>query len=56
VEAARIAGIRCVAVASGRSTVSELRGAGANVVLPDLADTAAVVRAADQLTALPASR
>jgi phosphoglycolate phosphatase-like HAD superfamily hydrolase len=56
VEAARIAGIGCVAVASGRSTVSELRGAGASVVLPDLADTDAVIRAADQLTGLPASR
>jgi phosphoglycolate phosphatase len=56
VEAARIAGVRCVAVASGRSTVSELRAAGASAVLPDLDDTAAVSQAADQLTALPAGR
>jgi phosphoglycolate phosphatase len=56
VEAARIAGIRCVAVASGRSTVSDLRAAGADVILPDLTDTAAVSRAVDHLTALPAGR
>jgi phosphoglycolate phosphatase len=56
VEAARIAGIRCVAVASGRSTVSELKAAGADVVLPDLADTAQVLEAADRLTGVPAGR
>ncbi len=50
VEAARIGGARCVAVASGRSTAGELREAGADLVLDDLADTAAVVRAVDRLT------
>ena len=50
VEAARIAGAHCVAVASGRSTASELRDAGADLVLDDLADTDAVVRAVDWLT------
>ena len=50
VEAARIGGARCVAVASGRSTASELREAGADLVLDDLADTDAVVRAVDRLT------
>jgi phosphoglycolate phosphatase len=56
VEAARIAGVRCIAVASGRSTVGDLRGAGADVVLTDLSDTAEVVRAVDRLTGVPASR
>jgi len=50
VEAARIAGARCVAVASGRSTAGELREAGADLVLDDLADTDLVVRAVDRLT------
>jgi phosphoglycolate phosphatase len=50
VEAARIGGARCVAVASGRSTAGELREAGADLVLDDLADTDAVVRAVDRLT------
>jgi phosphoglycolate phosphatase len=50
VEAARIGGARCVAVASGRSSAGELRDAGADVVLDDLADTGAVVRAVDGLT------
>jgi phosphoglycolate phosphatase len=50
VEAARIGGARCVAVASGRSTAGELREAGADLVLDDLADTGAVVAAVDQLT------
>jgi phosphoglycolate phosphatase len=56
VAAARIAGIRCVAVASGRSTVADLRSAGADVVLPDLTDTALVVAAADRLTGVAAPR
>jgi phosphoglycolate phosphatase len=56
VEAARIAGVRCIAVASGRSTVGDLRGAGADVVLTDLSDTAEVIRAVDRLTGVPASR
>ncbi|HWG65284.1 MAG TPA: haloacid dehalogenase-like hydrolase [Streptosporangiaceae bacterium] len=50
VEAARVGGARCLAVASGRSTVSELRAGGADVVFEDLADTAAVTAAIDRLT------
>jgi phosphoglycolate phosphatase len=50
VEAARIGGARCVAVASGRSTAGELREAGADAVLDDLSDTAFVVSAVDRLT------
>jgi phosphoglycolate phosphatase len=50
VEAARIGGARCVAVASGRASAGELREAGADLVLDDLADTGAVVRAVDRLT------
>jgi phosphoglycolate phosphatase len=49
VEAARIGGARCVAVASGRSTAGELREAGADLVLDDLADTRSVVAAVDGL-------
>jgi phosphoglycolate phosphatase len=50
VEAARIGGARCVAVASGRSSAGELREAGADLVLDDLTDTAAVIRAVGRLT------
>jgi phosphoglycolate phosphatase len=50
VEAARMGGARSVAVASGRSTASELREAGADIVLDDLADTDAVVTVVDWLT------
>ena len=50
VAAAQTGGARCLAVASGRSTVSELRKAGADVVFDDLSDTPAVVRAVDLLT------
>jgi phosphoglycolate phosphatase-like HAD superfamily hydrolase len=50
VEAARIGGARCVAVASGRSTAGELREAGADLVLDDLTDTGGVVSAVDRLT------
>ena len=50
VEAARMGGARFVAVASGRSTASELREAGADIVLDDLADTDAVVTVVDWLT------
>lgn len=49
-EAARVGGARCVAVATGRSSAGELRDAGADIILPDLADTAAVVSAVDELT------
>jgi phosphoglycolate phosphatase len=40
-----------IAVASGRSTAAELREAGADVVLGDLSDTAAVTAAIEALTA-----
>ena len=50
VEAARMGGARAIGVASGRSSAGELRDAGADVVLDDLADTAAVVAAVDTLT------
>jgi phosphoglycolate phosphatase len=49
-EAARIGGARCLGVASGRSSAGELRDAGADMVLDDLADTAAVAAAVDRLT------
>jgi phosphoglycolate phosphatase len=50
VEAARMGGARCIAVASGRSTAGDLREAGADLVLSDLSDTAAIVAAIDRLT------
>jgi phosphoglycolate phosphatase len=50
VEAARVGGARCVAVASGRSTAGELREAGADLVLDDLTDTRSVVSAVNRLT------
>lgn len=50
VAAASMGGAHSVAVASGRSSAGELRDAGADVVLADLADTANVVRAVDWLT------
>ena len=53
--AARIGGAWSIAVASGRATETELATAGADVVLADLTDTEAVVRAIDELT-LPAVR
>lgn len=43
VEAAQIGEARSVAVATGRATAAELREAGADVVLPDLTDTQAVL-------------
>jgi phosphoglycolate phosphatase-like HAD superfamily hydrolase len=51
VEAARLGGARSIGVASGRSAAGELRDAGADVVLDDLADTEAVLAAVDRLTA-----
>ncbi len=42
VDAAKIGGARSLAVASGRASAAELREAGADAVLPDLTDTAAV--------------
>ena len=50
VAAAQTGGARCLAVATGRSTMSELRKAGADVVFDDLSDTPAVLRAVDRLT------
>lgn len=50
VEAAGIGGYRSIGVASGRSSAGELRDAGADMVLDDLADTGAVVAAVDRLT------
>jgi phosphoglycolate phosphatase len=45
VEAAQVAGARSVAVASGEFSVADLVAAGADAVLPDLTDTAAVLAA-----------
>ncbi len=50
VDAARIGGARSLAVASGRSSAAELRDVGADAVLPDLADTAALVTLITRLT------
>jgi phosphoglycolate phosphatase-like HAD superfamily hydrolase len=50
VVAALIGGARSIGVASGRSSAGELRDAGADMVLDDLADTGAVVAAVDRLT------
>jgi len=44
IAAAHAAGARCLAVATGRSTVDELRSAGADAVFPTLADTAAALQ------------
>ncbi|MFI5101019.1 MAG: HAD family hydrolase, partial [Actinomycetes bacterium] len=43
VAAARVGGARSVAVASGRASTAELRDAGADAVLPDLTDPAALI-------------
>jgi phosphoglycolate phosphatase len=48
VAAAQVAGVRCVGVASGRSTATELRDAGADPVLGDLSDTGRVVAAIER--------
>jgi phosphoglycolate phosphatase len=50
VDAARIGGARSLAVASGRASAAELREAGADAVLPDLVDTAALVTLITRLT------
>jgi phosphoglycolate phosphatase len=55
VDAAKIGGARSLAVASGRASVAELRDAGADAVLPDLTDTAALVALITRLTE-PAER
>lgn len=57
VEAAEIGGARCIAVATGRDTATELRDAGADIVLADLSDTGQVITAIDRLTGrVPAGR
>lgn len=56
VEAARIGGAGMIAVASGRSTTTELREAGADIVLADLTDITAVLRAIGRLTMVPGRR
>jgi phosphoglycolate phosphatase-like HAD superfamily hydrolase len=56
IEAAALGGARCIAVATGRATVAELRDAGADLVLSDLADTAQVLTAIDRLTQVPVRR
>ena len=50
VDAARIGGARSLAVATGRASTAELRDAGADAVLPDLADTAALTALVTRLT------
>jgi phosphoglycolate phosphatase-like HAD superfamily hydrolase len=50
VEAARIGGARSIGVASGRSSAGELRDAGADLVLDDLAGAGAVAAAVERLT------
>lgn len=50
VQAARIGGAAVIGVASGRSMASELREAGADVVLPDLSNASEVVAAVAGLT------
>jgi phosphoglycolate phosphatase-like HAD superfamily hydrolase len=47
--AARASGASVIAVATGVHTAEELRAAGAEIVLPDLADTEAVVGAFEEL-------
>jgi phosphoglycolate phosphatase len=50
VDAARIGGARSLAVASGRASSAELRDVGADAVLPDLADTMALMTLITRLT------
>jgi phosphoglycolate phosphatase len=50
VDAAKIGGARSLAVASGRASAAELREAGADAVLPDLTDTAALTELIMRLT------
>jgi len=56
IEAAALGGARCLAVATGRATVAELRDAGADLVLTDLADTGQVLTALDRLTRVTVRR
>jgi phosphoglycolate phosphatase len=50
VQAAQIAQVAIIAVATGTATEAELRAAGADAVLPTLDDTDTVVRTVDDLT------
>jgi phosphoglycolate phosphatase len=50
VRAAQISNARTIAVATGNATETDLRNAGADVVLPTLSDTDQVVRAVESLT------
>ncbi|MER7702567.1 haloacid dehalogenase-like hydrolase [Kitasatospora sp. NPDC097605] len=54
VHAGRTGGARVIAVASGASSAAELREAGADAVLADLRDTAALIRAVEETA--PAAR
>jgi phosphoglycolate phosphatase len=56
VEAAAVGGARSIGVATGRSSVAELREAGADLVLADLSDTDEVMAGIDRLTRVPAGR
>lgn len=56
VRAAGIGEAAVLAVATGTATEAELRAEGAEVVLPTLSDTRAVVRAVDELTRREAAR
>jgi phosphoglycolate phosphatase-like HAD superfamily hydrolase len=56
IEAAALGGARCLAVATGRATVADLRDAGADLVLTDLSDTGQVLTAIDRLTKVPVRR
>jgi len=53
VDAARVGGARSLAVAGGRASAAELREAGADAVLPDLTDTAALITLITRLTEQP---
>jgi phosphoglycolate phosphatase-like HAD superfamily hydrolase len=50
VQAAQIAEVAMIAVATGTATAAELRSAGADAVLPALDDTDTVIRTIDDLT------
>jgi len=56
IDAAALGGAHCIAVATGRATVADLRDAGADLVLTDLADTGQVLTAIDKLTQVPVRR
>jgi phosphoglycolate phosphatase len=53
VQAAQIARVAIIAVATGTATAAELRTAGADAVLPTLDDTDTVVRTVEDLTRSP---